>query len=273
VPFLFAWLLWKGWHQIDVRTLEQLVPARSRDSNSLSRRGRGIQTACPGAVAGFKQRVPALLRDSNVPKLFLAGAVMLALILPWTLRNYRVYGEFLLLNSNTGYAMYAAQHPMHGVDFQEHTAAPLPDDLRGKSLNEAQWDRALMQRGLRFVKAEPWRYVRLSLSRVLDFFEFWPTSDTPLLHNVGRLVSFTAALPFMLAGSVLAVREARRRTRHRGPLAWLRQPPILLLTFAAVYALVHILTWAMPRYRIPVDAVMLPFAALALHHLLKTLKR
>lgn len=38
----------------------------------------------------------------------------------------------------------------------------------------------------------------------------------------------------------------------------------LTLTFALFYSLLHILTWAMSRYRLPVDAVLLIFAGLAL---------
>ena len=78
---------------------------------------------------------------------------MALLVLPFTIRNYHVYGSFLLLNSNAGYAMYSAQHPMHGTDFQEFAAAPLPDELAG--LNEAQMDRELMRRGIGFVAADP----------------------------------------------------------------------------------------------------------------------
>ena len=97
------------------------------------------------------------------------SALTLALcILPFTIRNYRAYGDFLLLNSNAGYAMYSAQHPMHGTSFQEYAAAPLPADLAGQGLTEAQWDKALMRRGIGFVLAEPGRYALLSLSRVPD---------------------------------------------------------------------------------------------------------
>ena len=40
----------------------------------------------------------------------LTSALVLALcILPFTIRNYRAYGDFLLLNANAGYAMYSAQ--------------------------------------------------------------------------------------------------------------------------------------------------------------------
>ena len=114
---------------------------------------------------------------------------------------------------------------------RQHGAAPLPDDLVGQGLNEAQWDRLLMRRGIQFVLDDPGRYLLLSLSRVLDFFEFWPT-DTSLLHNVGRLSSFTLFLPFFSYGIVLALRGA-------GPLRsgadWLRfsATPVAMVLLAA----------------------------------------
>jgi len=197
--------------------------------------------------------------------LAIAGLILAACILPWTYRNYRVYGQFLLLNSNTGYAMYSAQHPMHGTNFREFDAAPLPEGLAG---NEAQMDRELMRAGIQFVLDDPGRYLSLSLSRVRAFFEFWPTPDTTLLHNVGRTGSFGLFLPFMLYGLYLSFRRqpsaiaspnepSGRRTSDFG----------LLYLFIAFYTLLHVLTWAMVRYRLPVDAVSLPFAALALHDL------
>jgi hypothetical protein len=163
------------------------------------------------------------------------------------------YDQFLLLNSNSGHAMYSAQHPLHGTRFQEFEAAPLPDDLRGQGLNEAQLDRLLMRRGLEYVLKEPGRYLLLSLSRVRAYFEFWPTPDTTLLHNVGRVGSFGLYLPFMLYGLFLALRRDELRRRLE---------PVLL--FMIFYSIIHVLTWAMVRYRLPVDAVAMPFVALAL---------
>jgi hypothetical protein len=189
------------------------------------------------------------------------GVTMLGFIVPFTIRNHLVYGDFLLLNSNAGYAMYSAQHPLHGIDFQAFTAAPLPADLAKQELNEAEWDQELMWRGIGFVTADPVRYLKLSASRVLDFFEFWPT-DTTRLHNAGRLLSFTLFLPFYVAGLWLAARLAWQETGN-----WRRvstQPAGLLILFIFSYSLVHIFTWAMPRYRLPVDAVAMPFAALTI---------
>lgn len=195
-----------------------------------------------------------------------ALALMFAAIAPFTLRNYLVYGQFLLLNSNAGYAMYSAQHPMQGTTFQEFAAAPVPDDLRG--LNEAQKDRILMQRGIGFVLADPGRYLLLSLSRVPDYFEFWPAPDTTFINNIGRVGSWGLFLPFIIYGLWLALRAAGPRSTA-GWIGFSMTPLALIVLFTSVYSLLHILTWAMPRYRLPVDAALVPFAALAICDLVR----
>jgi hypothetical protein len=209
-PVLFLYLLWEGWR---------------------ARSGPGI-----------KGLLPAL------GPLVVAGLILVASIVPWTVRNYLVYGDFLLLNSNTGYAMYSAQHPMHGTHFREFDAAPLPEGSWGRS--EPDLDRALMRAAIGFVRAEPGRYLRLSLSRARAYFEFWPTPDTTLLHNLGRSGSFGLLLPVLLWGLCLALRQS----------GFVRQNA-LIFVFALVYTLIHLLTWAMVRYRLPVDAVLMPIAA------------
>jgi hypothetical protein len=188
--------------------------------------------------------------------LTLTGVILIAFVVPWTVRNYVVYDDFLLLNSNAGYAMYSAQHPMHGTNFREFDAAPLPSGTLGRP--EPELDRELMREGIQFILDDPGRYLLLSLSRVRAFFEFWPTPDTTLLHNVGRTASFGLLLPLLLYGLVLAVRRPGFLKRNA-----------LLFLFAGFYTLLHLLTWAMVRYRLPVDAALLPLAALALVDLLQ----
>ena len=250
VPVLFLWLLW------------QAIP----DAKKFRIWNLGFRIWSLGFriwSLGFSLSTLA----SRVLSLLIAALVLAACILPFTIRNVLVYDEFLLLNSNAGYAMYSAQHPIHGTSFQEYTAAPLPADLHGQGLNEAQWNRALMQRGIQFILDEPGRYALLSLSRVRDYIEFWPTPDSTLLYNIGRLTSFTLFLPFMLYGIALAVRRAQPLQSFRTLVMFSRSPTALLLLFIAFYSLMHILTWAMTRYRLPVDAVAIPFAAYAIHHL------
>jgi hypothetical protein len=114
-------------------------------------------------------------------------------------------------------------------------------------------DKALMQVGIQFVLDEPGRYLLLSLSRLRAFFHFWPSPGTTLLHNVGRVASFGIFLPFILYGLWLSLRRP----------GFVRQN-LLLYLFMAAYTTIHVFTWAMVRYRLPVDAVFLLFAAWAL---------
>ena len=227
------------------------------------------QSVLPWAAVLFTWLLWAGWRSARFRRMLaasaLAGGVALLCILPFTIRNYRAYGQFLLLNSNAGYAMYASQHPMHGTDFLDYTAAPLPDDVRG--LNEAQLDRELMRRGIGFILAEPARFLLLSLDRAVNYFTFWPTPGTTLLYNTGRVVSFGFFLPFMVYGLWLAIRRAGPLRSRADRARFMATPLALVLLFMAFYPLLHILTWPSPRYRLPVDAVALPFAALALRDL------
>jgi hypothetical protein len=237
VPVLYLWLLWQAWHA-------------SRSVSQPSTFNLQPSTCNPQpATLNLK---PAILT------LLLVSAILLFFILPFTIRNYLVYDDFLLLNSNTGFAMYSAQHPMHGTSFREFHAAPVPADLRG--LNEARMDGELMLRGIQFILDDPVRYLLLSLSRVRAYFEFWPSPDTSLLHNIGRVGSFGLFLPFILYGLYLAIRNLQPATCN----SQLTTHNSLIFLFITFYSALHIFTWAMIRYRLPVDAVLLPYAALAI---------
>jgi hypothetical protein len=253
----------------------------------------GNPTPAQGVLLGLALGVAALLRQSVLPWVAVACAWLLgaaylqkrlrqtgigllcttgiiaALILPFTIRNYLVYGQFLLLNSNAGYAMYSAQHPMHGTDFQEFAAAPAPPEVLGH--NEAQMDRELMRIGIGFVLADPGRYLLLSLSRAQAYIEFWPSPDSTLLHNLGRVGSFALYLPFMLYGLFVALRN--RAALWPSRLSFAIAPPVLTLLFIVFYSILHIFTWAMPRYRLPVDAVMMLYVALALTDLVMRFRK
>ena len=185
----------------------------------------------------------------------LALAVAAALVSPVAVRNYRVFGRLVPVNTNAGYAFFWANHPIHGVNFQgilsddgPSYAELIPEDLRG--LDEASLGVALMWRGFGFVVAEPGRYLLLSVSRVEDYFRFWPSSGSPVASNATRVASFGLLLPFMVHGLLLS-------------RAWLRRSAPLYV-FVASYTAVHLLSWALVRYRLPVDAVLLVFAGLSL---------
>lgn len=191
----------------------------------------------------------------------LVVGVLGVLILPFSLYNAGRFHRFVLLNTNAGYAFFWANHPIHGVRFQPILPSStyvdlIPTELR--SLDEAALDQALLRQGVGFVLSDPVRYLALSASRLPAYFMFWPSSDSGMVSNVSRVGSFGLLWPFMLVGMVRAVR-ARGPWKH-----WLQSPSFLLLMFVVVYTGIHLLSWSLIRYRLPVDAVALVFAAEAL---------
>ena len=183
--------------------------------------------------------------------------IIFLVISPWTLRNYLVYREFLLLNSNAGYALYASNNPSLGTDWRnELVVVPVPKELAGQ--NEAQLDRALTQKGLEFILADPKRYLSLTLNKTLEYVRFWPSSDSSRISNLNRVLSFGLYLPFMVLGLFLSVSR------------WRNFVPLYL--FIVIHTGIHLLSWPSPRYRLPVDAILMVFAGLTLIELAKLFK-
>lgn len=191
----------------------------------------------------------------------LSFALIAAFILPVTLYNYSRFGRFVLLNTNSGYAFFWGNNPIYGTKFIPILSTPeyqtmIPEEVR--HLDEAALDQELLKRGIQFVMDDPKRYILLSLSRIPPYFMFWYSPDSSVLSNISRIGSFGVFLPFMLYGLFLGIRKSN------GFWSLLFSPQGLLILFALIYSGVHILTWTLVRYRLPVDAVLIPFAGLAL---------
>lgn len=208
-------------------------------------------------IARFKRTRKLPLLPTALPFL-----LIFSFILPITLYNYQRFHRFVLLNTNSGYAFFWGNNPIYGTKFIPILSTPeyqamIPEEVR--HLDEAALDSELLKRGIQFIVQDPKRYVLLSLSRIPPYFMFWYSPDSSMLSNLSRIGSFGVFLPFMLYGLFLGIRKSSSF------MNLLVSPQGLLILFALVYSGVHILTWTLIRYRLPVDAVLIPFAGLALY--------
>ena len=202
--------------------------------------------------------------------LSLATLTIFVLIIPWTIRNYRAFGTFVLLNTNAGFAFFWGNHPIYGTNFIPLLPSSGPNsyyELIPKellSLNEALLDKALLAKGIQFVVDDPSRFFWLSLSRIRVFFEFWPSSTSGMLSNISRVGSFGVSLPFTIYGLWLSVTGVWKSKSISE-----RAAIVLLILFVSIYSIIHLLSWALVRYRLPVDAILLFFAAVGVGNLMK----
>lgn len=214
---------------------------------------------------GYRRQFSLAIRMASIT--VLATMVLILSILPWTYRNYKAFDTFVLLNTNAGFAFFWGNHPIHGYNFVSilPTDGPsyrdlIPSELQ--ALNEAELDRALLNESLHFIQADPVRYLVLSASRIKDYFKFWPSPESSLISNLSRILSFGLLLPFMIYGVIRGL---------RGDI--FSANILLLYLFLFTYTAIHLLSWALIRYRLPIDAILLVFTGLALIELQTKLVR
>lgn len=201
-------------------------------------------------------------RKQVVP-LLVASVIIAVTILPITAFNYTRFGRIVLINTNAGFAFFWGNHPIYGTQFEPILPSRMgtyleliPHELR--HLDEASLDQALLERGIGFILDDPVRYGLLSLSRAKVYFMFWPSSDSSPISNIARVSSFGLLWPGMLYGLLFSFTHRPSPFQIRPP-----SPVLLLYLFIVIYTAIHLLTWTLIRYRLPVDAFLLIFAGLA----------
>lgn len=212
-------------------------------------------------------------RRSAFLAILVAVLIAVGLTLPAVIRNYFVFGQVGMPNTNSGFAFFWSNHPIYGTSFEPVLSPSLgisyqdliPEDLR--SLNEVELDRALMRAGLDFVRQDPLRYVRLTISRIPVYFLFWPVQESSLASNVARVASFGLFLPFMLIGIGLSLAKCQwkeiRILANSAPSSTQCRHLVLIFAFILLYTVIHLASWANVRYRLPVDAFLIMFAGYA----------
>jgi hypothetical protein len=163
-----------------------------------------------------------------------------------------VYGQFTLLNTNAGYVLFASNHPVLGNDWRyERGLVPLSPEYAGN--NEAEINQALTREGLRFLLEDPIRSIVFTLDKALEYFKFWPSPQSSSMSNLVRVFSFGLYMPFMFLGFFLSLPH------------WRKYLPMYL--FIVIHTGIHLLSWPAIRYRLPIDALCMLFAGLAVFEL------
>ena len=242
IPVLFLWLLWRSYLYQTKPSEACLITEKNQAIGSTTFRDRGPLTHLRNLPV---VRMMGILLTSTV--------ILLLAIAPWTVRNYSVFDRFVLLNTNAGFAFFWANHPIHGQNFPanlpdwESYIELIPPELL--PLNEAELDRALLSRAFDLIRDDPRRYLLLSISRFNDYFMFWPSAESGMISNISRVLSFGLLWPLMAYGLISHVRRS------------FSSDVFILYLFIIVYTAIHLFSWALIRYRLPIDAVLIIFAS------------
>lgn len=226
----------------------------------------------PGFIFGFLALIKLLRAEKGTPKALVAigkkalmGAIvtyvaMLAVVLPWSFRNYKVFGKFVLVSTNGGVNFFAASNPSaNGTDYID------PEVLKGldRTGSETDIDREYFRAGMEYFKANPFRYFAQMpfrfwhLLKPHSISKKWLDGSNPVksifssesLLNLSRVVFWTEVLTYCLL--VLAFLRfffwmIRQKMSAQEPTFYL--PFIVIAYFIAI----HLFFSCAPRYAFPI---------------------
>jgi 4-amino-4-deoxy-L-arabinose transferase-like glycosyltransferase len=183
-----------------------------------------------------------------------ATVVACAILVPWSIRNYGLFGRIIPVTVQAGWAMYEADNPYtdYALRRVEQGETWLNDPrihepLAGLSgLSTTEYDARLRALALQFIRDNPGRFVVYALRRVRVF---WGAYAHPAHRAFWYVVGPLFAIGFVLAW--------RLRSRD-----W-RELTVVTLLILQTMSLV-ILFASMPRYRVPIEPFVLLFAGYAL---------
>lgn len=213
--------------------------------------------AAAGAVCGVAILArPAMLFFLPVAAIWLiarrrarlAAVLVVAALLvvaPWTIRNYRTYGRFVLVASEGGVTFWTGNHPLARG---EGDLAANPDIKRAEvefrarhaGLTAEQLEPLYYREALAYIVGHPGWWAALLAKKL--FYTAVPIGPSYTLHStlyaVTSIASYLLLVPFAILGA-----RAHRRRRGR---------PEAMFLLAASAVIVCVLFFPQERFRIPV---------------------
>ena len=202
---------------------------------------------------------------------------VIVVLLPWTVRNYRIHGRLVLVSTNSGATFWNGNNPFTtGTGHLVYTAKvdeylgqrtdpsqpvvvqlqpyPLSLDFETEvaTLSEIELDRRQFQAGLAFVREQPRAWLTLMAQKAVGFL--WFRRNIGALYDASWTIYYKpiyiALVILLLAGLVVSVRDWRRYS--------------LLYLLFIFYTVVHVAYNVQTRYRWEIEPFFLIFAALAM---------
>jgi len=189
----------------------------------------------------------------------LALAVAILCCAPWTVRNYDVFHTIVPLRSTLGLQLSVGNNAQ-STDAQTHLVHPLNNaDERAKYVakGEIAYMRQKQHEAIAYIESHPRRVAGLWAHR---FITFWTGGTPNPLKDFAQIHSawFRYVLLFNICAGIGAivgiVLLLWRRSMFAFPLA----------VFPLVFPCVYYLSVAQPRYRLPIDPIVLLLTAIAL---------
>jgi len=179
----------------------------------------------------------------------------MCIIAPWTIRNYKVYKEFILINNSGGGNFFAGNNPVlvkilsskTKQEYKQHTKEFLEwaDNLLNevKNFSNRDMQNRYFKIAFDFIRENPKTWIWL---RWKNFLELWRPYVNPFVYSKNMVIlSFVYLFPIIFLGLFEVIRQSLIKE--------IRFPDIFLVFIVlAVGTSQFLITETMIRYRIPI---------------------
>ena len=118
--------------------------------------------------------------------LFIILATLLVLFTPWTIRNYRIYGEVLPTNVSAGFNLYNGNYP--GASGEQESNPKLYEYTEKYGFLKA--DKIAFSEAMGFILNDPWAFIKRTIYRISVYFSFSrPMAFWFHLHGFSKLAT------------------------------------------------------------------------------------
>jgi hypothetical protein len=209
-----------------------------------------------------------LERRSWVGNVTASVAIIVLCCVPWTVRNYRVFHQFVPLRSVLGLQLWLGNNDQTQDIFRGDLHPIYNSAERDKyiSLGEIAYMQQKKHEAIAYMLSHPAREAHLITYRAISYWSGgtpYPLEDflgTPSLRFRAILAFNLVAALGTLCGIIILFRE---RNQFAVPVA----------VFPLVYPWAYYLTLALPRYRLPIDPIVLLLLAISIQRLAQMLVR
>ncbi|MGB8799418.1 MAG: glycosyltransferase family 39 protein [Candidatus Acidiferrales bacterium] len=198
------------------------------------------------------------------------AAVMIIILccVPWTTRNYHVFHQFVPLRSVLGLQLWLGNNDQTQDIFRGdlHPIYNAAERERYVSLGEIAYMQQKKQEAIAYMLSHPAREAHLILYRAISIWSGgtpYPIEDflgTPSLR-------FRTILAFNIVATLGTIFGIIILFRERSPFA------IPIAAFPLIYPWAYYLTLALPRYRLPIDPIVMLLLAISIQHMVQKLSR
>jgi hypothetical protein len=194
----------------------------------------------PFALSAF-----CLLLFVHRKRALLAIVSFLLLLSPWILRNSLLHQKLTGIETSMGYNLYLGYHPQGNGSF---VFGPSLDLLT--ILDDAERDRIGTEKAVKFIRAQPERFIPLAINRLGFFFGL---EKRVLMYFYSNNLIGYVPLPLLLTiSAILLVPFVVISISAAFGLAYLRRKPghILLILLFVTYILPHVFILSEDRFHL-----------------------